>query len=592
MVLLALALGGLAHSTERFLDPDEAFQFKVTQAAGQPLRLQWEIAQGYYLYRERFGIVAKLGAEPLQVTWPVGELKSDPQFGSVEVYHGAVVVDVSTHDARTLEVTWQGCAEAGLCYPPQKRTIQLASAQSGGGDGDVVSRAPASMSPLSVTPSDVGITRLLGERSLLATLPLFFLIGIALAFTPCMLPMLPIVSSIVVGSRATPRRSFWLSLAFVVPMALTYAALGMAVALAGANLQAALQSRWTVLGLGAVYAVLALSMFDLFTLQLPATLRARLDGANRQQAGGTAAGAAAMGLLSALLVGPCMTAPLAGTLVYIAQGGHVWEGGALLLTLGLGMGLPLLVVGAAGSRILPRPGVWMSRVTAVIGFLLLATAVWTVQRVVSEALTLALWGALLIGAALALLQKQVSPPLAVQSVIGGRILVRTVAVVAGLWGSAMLLGAATGATDPWRPLGALAAAAQSPRPLVLRFEPVVSEAELQTRLDAAHSQGQPVLVDFYADWCVSCKDIERKVFGDPRAVSALAGVLLLRADVSADGEAERELLRAHGVVGPPTVLWFDAQGRERRDARLVGEFSIDDLLQRRAPAGDGSGTAS
>lgn len=589
---LALSLASPAHAADRFLDAEQAFQLRVHQAAGQPVRLEWEIAQGYYLYRERFGLVAMPGATPAQVALPAGEVKSDPQFGSVAVYHGALTVDVQTHDARALEVTWQGCAEAGLCYPPQKRTIQLAGAQSAGGKGDVVSRAPASMSPLSVTPSDVGITRLIGERSMLATLPLFFLIGIALAFTPCMLPMLPIVSSIVVGSRATPRRSFWLSLAFVVPMALTYAALGIAAALAGANLQAALQSRWTVLGLGAVYAVLALSMFGLFTLQLPATLRARLDGANRQQAGGTAAGAAAMGLLSALLVGPCMTAPLAGTLVYIAQGGHLWEGGALLLTLGLGMGLPLLVVGAAGARILPRPGVWMSRVNAVIGFLLLATAVWTVQRVVPEALALALWGVLLIGAALALLHEWVSPPLAGQSVFGVRTLARTAAVVAGLWGSAMLLGAAAGATDPWRPLGALAAAAQPRRPLDLRFEPVVSEAALQARLEAAHSRCQPVLVDFYADWCVSCKDIERQVFGDPRAASALAGVLLLRADVSADGEAQHELLRAHGVVGPPTVLWFDAQGRERRDARLVGEFSIDELLQRRAPAGDGSGTAS
>ncbi len=593
LIGLALSLASSAHATDRFLNPDQAFELRVTQAPGQPVRLKWEIAKGYYLYRERIGIVAKPGAAPVQVVLPAGEVKSDPQFGSVEVYHHELTVDVPTHDARSLEMSWQGCAEAGLCYPPQKRTIQLVSAQSGGGNGDAVSRAPTSRSPLSLAPSDVGITRLIGERPLLATLPLFFLIGIALAFTPCVLPMLPIVSSIVVGSRATPRRSFWLSPAFVVPMALTYAALGIIAALAVANLEAMLQSRWTILGLGAVYAVLALSSFGLFTLQLPAALRARLDGASRQQASGTAAGAAAMGLLSAVLVGPCMTAPLAGTLVYIAQGGHVWEGGVLLLALGLGMGVPLLVVGAAGARVLPRPGVWTSRVNAGIGFLLLATAVWTVQRVVPEALALALSGALQIGAALALLHERVSPPPADQSVIGGRILARTAAVVAGLWGSAMLLGAAAGATDPWRPLGTLAAAAQPPRSaLALHFEPVVSEAALQARLEAARSQGQPVLVDFYADWCVSCRAIERQVFGDPHAVSALAGVLLLRADVSADSQAQHELLRAYGVVGPPTVLWFYAQGRERRDARLVGEFTVDDLLQRRAPAGDGGGTAS
>ena len=587
---LAVAFTAPARAADGFLDPGQAFQFSATQSAGASVRLHWVIAPGYYLYRDRIGIVATPAA-PLQVKLPPGEPKSDPNFGTMVVYHGALTVDVPAAGARTLDVTWQGCAEAGLCYPPQRKTIQLAAAPGAG----VVAAGPApgSASPLSVPTSDAGITRLIGERSLIATLPLFFLLGIALVFTPCMLPMLPIVSGIVVGSRATPRRSFWLSLAFVLPMALTYAGLGMAAALAGANLQAALQNRWTILGLGALYVLLALGMFGLYTLQLPAALRERLDGANRRQTGGTAIGAAAMGVLSALLVGPCMTAPLAGTLVYIAQGGHVLEGGLLLLALGLGIGAPLLLVGTVGARLLPRPGVWMTRVNVAIGFLLLATAVWTVQRVVPEALTLALWGAVLIGLAVTLLHQSSSrrdgPPV----VAGGRLLARTVAVLAGLWGSAMVLGAATGASDPWQPLAARSVSSAAPlRQATLSFETVASEPALQARLDVARAHGQVALVDFYADWCVSCKDIERQVFGDPRAAQALAGVVLLRADVTADDEAQRALLSAHGVVGPPTVLWFDAQGRERRDARLVGEFTLDDLLQRLTPTGDPVGARS
>ena len=586
---LALALTAPAHAADGFLDPGQAFQFSVTQSAGAPVRLHWVIAPGYYLYRDRIGIVASPAA-PLQVNLPAGEPKSDPNFGTMVVYHGALTVDVPAAGARTLDVTWQGCAEAGLCYPPQRQTIQLAAAHGAGVVAD--GPAPVSVSPLSIPTSDAGITRLIGERSLAATLPLFFLLGIALAFTPCMLPMLPIVSGIVVGSRATPRRSFWLSLAFVLPMALTYAALGMAAALAGANLQAALQNRWTILGLGALYVLLALGMFGLYTLQLPAALRERLDSANRRQTGGTAIGAAAMGVLSALLVGPCMTAPLAGTLVYIAQGGHVLEGGLLLLALGLGIGAPLLLVGTVGARLLPRPGVWMARVNAAIGFLLLATAVWTVQRVVPEALTLALWGAVLIGLAVTLLHQSSSRRDGLP-VAGVRLLARTAAVLAGLWGSAMVLGAATGASNPWQPLAARSASSSAPlRQATLSFETVASEPALQAGLDAARAHGQVALVDFYADWCVSCKDIERHVFGDPRAAQALAGVVLLRADVTADDEAQRALLRAHGVVGPPTVLWFDAQGRERRDARLVGEFTLDDLLQRRTLTSDPAGAGS
>jgi thiol:disulfide interchange protein DsbD len=586
---LLFVLVGPAQGAQEFLAPEQAFHLEVEKSAPDEVRLHWSIAPGYYLYRDRLVATASPSGTRLDAVLPPGIRKNDPNFGVLEVYHDGVTMKVAPGSATAVDVTWQGCAEAGLCYPPQKQTIQVATV---GGTTAPVAVAPPADAGVSgllagTAGSDRRITQLLGEHSLGWTLPLFFLLGIALAFTPCVLPMLPIVSGVVVGSQATPRRAFALSMAFVLPMALTYSALGVAAALAGANLQAMLQNRWTMLGLGAVYVALALGMFGFFTLQLPARLRERLDGASRRQQGGTLAGAAAMGVLSALLVGPCMTAPLAGALLYIAQSGNVVVGALLLLALGLGMGAPLVLAGTLGARFLPRPGVWMERVKGLVGFVLLGTAVWMFERVVPEPLALLLWGALALAVSVTLVHLSSRG----STDIGGTrprlvLATRTLAIVAGLWGGAMVLGAAGGASDPWRPLAYAAAPeiATSPQPTTLRFEPVASEQELQARLGAARASGQPALLDFYADWCVSCKAIDKEVFGAPSVQQALAGVVLLRADVTDNDARHRELMQANQVIGPPTVMLFDAAGHERRDARLVGEFTADQLLQRQ-PAG-------
>lgn len=590
---LLIVLAWPAHGAEEFLAPEQAFRLEVSKSGPDEVRLHWSIAPGYYLYRDRIGVTASPSGTRLNAELPPGIRKDDPNFGTLEIYHDAVTMKVAPAGATALDVTWQGCAEAGLCYPPQKQTIQVASIDTA---APVNAATPPRADPVvsgllaGASGGDRRITQLLGERSLAWTLPLFFLLGIALAFTPCVLPMLPIVSGVVVGSRATPRRAFALSMAFVLPMALTYAALGVAAALAGANLQAMLQNRWTMLGLGAVYVALALGMFGVFTLQLPAGLRERLDGASRNQRGGTLAGAAAMGVLSALLVGPCMTAPLAGALLYIAQSGNVVHGAVLLLALGLGMGAPLVLAGTLGARLLPRPGVWMERVKGLLGFVLLGTAVWMFERVVPEPLALLLWGALLLAVSVTLIHLA---PRSAKDAAGARppllLATRTLAVLAGLWGGAMVLGAASGSTDPWRPLAfaAAPATASAQQPTSLQFEPVANEQELQARLDAARARGQPALVDFYADWCVSCKVIEKEVFGNPSVQRALAGVVLLRADVTDNSARHRELMQAHQVIGPPTVMLFDAAGRERREARLVGEFTVDQLLQRQAAGAEG-----
>ena len=586
-----------------FLAVDQAFALKVVPPAqpGAPLELQWAIAPGYYLYRDRMAVTAQPAAAgaALDVVRPAGERKDDPGFGTVDVYHDQVTFQVQAAGANALDVTWQGCAEAGLCYPPQTRRVALEGVSGAQPPAATATPAVALRSggrawEEATRGNDGDIRSMLERHSLAWILPLFFALGIALAFTPCVLPMIPIVSSIVVGSQAGPRRALALSVAFALPMALTYAGLGVAAAMAGANLLALLQNRWTLLGLGAIFVLLALSMFGFFTLQLPQFLRSRLDSAGRQQTGGTLVGAAVMGLLSALLVGPCMTAPLAGTLLYIAGSGDAVRGGLVLLALGLGMGVPLLVVGTVGSKYLPRPGPWMERVKGAFGFLLLGMAIWTVQRVLPAQAALALWGALWTGAAVAVFQTRWQGNASLDAPgVAGRILAPLAALLMGLWGGAMVLGAAAGAGDPWMPLAWMSASA-SPHgagvpaaAAATRFEPVDSPQALAAKLDTARAQGRPVLLDFYADWCVSCKSIDKEVFGDARVQQALDGAMLLRADVTASTDAQLALMRANQVIGPPTVMLFDASGQERRDARLVGEFTAADLL-RREPARGGA----
>ena len=593
-----LAAAGVARAEQTFLEPEQAFQLSVAPG-GAPgaVRLDWTIAPGYYLYRDRLTVAAAGAGIVGKVVRPPGERKDDPNFGPVEVYHDRVTLEVDAKGASALEVGWQGCADEGLCYPPQHETVALAAlGTAGGGPAGVAADSAAAPAGAAVPTaeggatavaslwSESGITRLLGERALWWTVPVFFLLGVAMTFTPCVLPMVPIVSSMVAGSQAAPRRAFVLTLAFVLAMALVYAALGVAAALAGAGLQAVLQNQWAILAFAGVFVVLALSMFGFFELQLPAAVRDRLARATPQ--GGSVPGAAGMGALSALLVSPCMTAPLAGTLLYIAQSGQVLQGALLLLAMGLGMGVPLLVIGTLGARWLPRPGSWMNRVKGAFGFVLLALAVWMAARVLPPPATLLLWGALLGTLALTLWQAPGS------AAAGGRLAAaRSVALLLGLWGGAMVVGAAAGGADPLRPLALLVrgpAAAPAPQgEAAADFETIRDPQVLQARLDAARAAGQPALVDFSAEWCTSCKTIEREVFGDPQVRQALAGVVLLRADITASDAAQRALMRRHQVMGPPTVMLFDAQGRERREKRLVGEFSARELLARR-PAGEPS----
>jgi thiol:disulfide interchange protein DsbD len=588
IVMLILWWALPVHAEQNFLQPEEAFHLNVSKQADGQLRLTWDISQGYYLYRQQMKVEADPAGGALQVKWPAGTLKTDETYGESEVYHDQVSVLVKATDARALTIGWQGCADAGLCYPPQTRRVHLADVAA----TLAVPADPATTRPNPAPPGALGEDQDLAERlsriNMGWMLVVFFGLGLLMTFTPCVLPMVPILSSLIAGSGASPRRGFILSLAFVLPMALTYAGVGAAAALAGANLQAVLQNPWMLGTFGLVFVVLALAMFGFYELQLPAVLRHRLNNASQGRRGGTVAGAATMGVLSALLVGPCMTAPLAGALLYIGNTGDVVTGALVLFAMGLGMGVPLLLVGTLGARLLPRPGDWMNRVKVLFGFILLGTAIFFVARVLPAALTLGLWGAWLLAIALSLfaLVKKLSTE-------STRLMSRYLALLLGLWGGAMVIGAAGGAHDPLQPLafGARAstlAQAAVGNNFMTRFGPVKTQQALEARIAEAGQRGQWTLVDFYADWCVSCDVIEREVFADPRVQQALADMQLLRPDVTANNADDQALMRTHQILGPPTMLLIGPDGKERRAERIIGELSADEFLARLARAKQGA----
>ncbi len=585
MALGAAAFAGTAWAGD-FLPPEQAFSYTKQVTDSGRIELDWSVAPGYYLYRSRLKIKGR--PSPVEsVRMPDGKLIHDPYFGDEHVFKHDFTTTIVPGDARRIELTWQGCAEKGLCYPPQHATINVA--RNGGGMGGRTAMSPAGPPSAGLAvgaaptdppaASDQALAARLAGGGLAATLAIFFGLGLLLAFTPCVLPMVPILSGVIVGAGARRLRGFALSLAFVLPMALTYAALGVAAALAGANLQAALQTPAVLGAFAAIFILLALAMFGVFNLELPAPIRARLARASAGRRGGHIAGAAALGVISAVLVGPCMTAPLAGALLYIADSGNALVGGLALLALGLGMGVPLLAVGTLGAQLLPTPGRWMTAVKAVFGFVLLATALWLISRVTPAPVMLGLWGAWLLAIGVTLYQTLGRRP----AVVGAKsVTAATAALLIGLWGAALVVGAAGSSKNPLRPLAFLhrsgnsAARAQS---LHDRFRTVHGLSGLKRAVRGAARDGRWTVVDFYADWCVSCKVMDRQVFGNPEVEQALARATLVRPDVTDDDAASRRLMHAFGVVGPPTILFIGPDGKTRREARVVGEVDAKAFLE-------------
>lgn len=546
------------HEQNDFLPVDRAFQLHVEpQGQGRTL-VRWDIAPGYYLYQQRLSFA---GLDPdQQPALPAGEPYTDEFFGDSQIYRGSLEVTIADTDAGTIELGWQGCADAGLCYPPQSKQVSL-----GGAAPDLPSG--------SVQADDEALVSGLQERALSLNLLLFFGLGLLLAFAPCSLPMLPILAGVVVGSGATARRGFVLAMAYVVSMALVYAALGVLAALLGANLQGLLMQPWLIASFAGLFILLSLPMFGFFELQLPARLRDRLENAGRFRKGGSLAGASVLGVLSGLLVGPCMTAPLAAALLYIAQSGNALHGGLVLFALGLGIGAPLVLLVTVGNRFLPKPGAWMERIKVSFGFLFLIAALYVLRPLLSDPAWVGLWGALLVMLAIGLLQLG-------RELRKRQALSKAVASLAAIWGVTMLLGAAGGAHDPLRPLAIFTGGVATVQAGEAGENPVgFSEpAVLYKELAAARAAGQWVLIDYYADWCVSCKVMEREVFGNAEVKAALKDVRILRPDVTVTNSATRELLERYKVLGPPTLLWIGPDGVERRSQRITGEVDARQFL--------------
>ena len=564
--LLLMCLVGVAQAqtaNNPFAQPDflpvnKAFVFSAEPLPSGETRLQWKIADTYYLYQKRFKFD---GLDPAKnPVLPQGLEHSDEFFGATQVYRDSVAIVIPAGTSGQVKVSWQGCADAGLCYPPQSQTVDLGGAQ-----------------PMAAQDQaqDQSLAASLQQRSLGWSLLLFFGLGLLLAFTPCSLPMLPILAGLVVGSGATAGRGFAVAGSYVISMALVYAGLGVLAALLGANLQALLQQPWLLGSFAALFVVLALPMFGFFELQLPAGLRDRLESAGRGRKGGSLIGAGILGALSGLLVGPCMTAPLAGALLYIAQSGNALEGGLVLFVMGLGIGVPLLLLVTVGSRFLPKPGAWMNLMKGLFGFLFLGTALLLVRPVLDESLWIGLWGVLLIILGCSLWQQA-------QTFLRAKALFNPLSLLAGLWGCLLLVGAAGGSTELWQPLqvytAKTVAGSSSASTAHDAFITIKDPTSLDRELASAKADGQWVMLDYYADWCVSCKVMEKQVFAKPQVMDALQGVRLLRLDVTADNVASRELLSRYQVPGPPSFVWIGPNGIERRGQRITGEVNAQTFL--------------
>lgn len=536
-----------------FLPVNQAFVLTHDRLPDGQMRLHFQIKDGYYLYQKRL----KFDGLPADQhpTLPPALNHHDEFFGDSAVYREQLELLLPASASGELRLGWQGCADAGLCYPPQTTPIAL------GGATPAQDTAQA---------SDQALASGLQQSTLAWSLLAFFGLGLLLAFTPCSLPMLPILAGLVLGNGASARRGWLLAGVYVLSMALVYAALGVVAALLGASLQAWLQQPWLLGSLAALFVLLALPMFGAFELQLPAALRDRLDRAGQGTRGGNLYGAALLGALSGLLLGPCMTAPLAGALLYIAQSGDMLQGALVLFSLGLGMGVPLLLLVTLGNRYLPRPGAWMNRVKGVFGFVFLAMALYTVRTLLPEPLLLALAGGWLIALGWATWPALHALPA-----------LRAVPLLGALWGGLLLVGAAAGGNDLWQPLqpftGQAGGVAQADAHDA--FVTVSAPADLQRELDAAKGRGQWVMLDYYADWCVSCKVMEKQVFARPDVLASLAGVHLVRLDVTADTPASRELLQRYQVPGPPSLIWIGPEGNERRAQRITGEVDAAGFLK-------------
>lgn len=566
------------------IDPDLAFKFSAEMDGSDTLVAHWQIAEGYYLYRHKFDFAlaqGKLGKPQLSK----GKEKQDEYFGKVEIYYYQAVVrlpvsDIDGLDSLQLTVKYQGCAEGTLCYPPQEKTVIVPV--KGGSSSQVINTAEvlttSATNTVDLSEQDMIAQSLAGDN-LFWILLSFFGFGLLLALTPCVFPMIPILSSIIVGQgdKLTTRKAFMMSLVYVLAMAFTYAVAGALAGVLGENIQAAFQNPWVLWGFALVFVALALSMFGFYDLQLPSGLQSKLSEISNKQQGGSLLGVAIMGFLSALIVGPCVAAPLAGALIYISQTGDWILGFFALFFMSLGMGVPLLIIGTSAGKILPRAGGWMDTVKYVFGVMLLAVGVWMLDRVIAAQVTMILAALLLIVPAIYMSALDSLG----EAATGWRKFWKGIAVAMLVYGVILIIGAASGGSSLMQPLKGLSLGAASngeTQQQGLAFERIKGVEGLEQALAKAKAAGKPVMLDFYADWCVSCIEMEHYTFSDQRVQQALAGTVLLQADVTPNDDKDKALLKHFGLFGPPGIIFYTAQGEELKAKRLVGFKPADEFL--------------
>jgi thiol:disulfide interchange protein DsbD len=574
-LLLSLFLS-FAAAADELLESNKAFRLSARMLDDKALEVRYDIADGYYMYRDKFKFALEpAAAQPGVPQFPAGKVKKDEIFGEVETYRRSVAIRLpftlaAGADAVTLKATSQGCADIGVCYPPDTQAVKVALAG--------FSVAPAAATQIDLAQPAAGgdessrIARLFRHAGFWLVIATFFGSGILLALTPCVFPLYPILSGIIVGHghHISKGRAFVLSMAYVLGMAATYAAAGVAAGLTGSMLSAALQNAWVLGGFALVFVLLSLSMFGFYELQLPAFLQSKVsDEANRQK-GGSLHGVAAMGALSAVIVGPCVAAPLAGALLYIAQTKDALLGGTALFFMALGKGVPLVAVGVSTRHLLPHAGPWMEAVKKFFGVMMLALAIWLVSPVIPPMAHLLAWGGLFILCAMYL--RAIDPLPA--GAHGWARFWKGIGLVLLLAGATLVVGALGGSRDPLQPLGFLRSAA-APADQQVKFERVKTVAELDARLKSAT---RPVLLDFYADWCVSCNEMERYTFADARVAAKMRQMTLLQVDVTENSAADKALLQRFSLFGPPGIIFFDKGGKEIGDLRVVGYMPANEFL--------------
>lgn len=560
---------------DELLPAEQAFRFFANVKDAHTLHVNWFIADGYYLYRDKvkFNLNNDADIQLGEYVIPRGKPYHDEAFGNVEIYHHELAFDIpllrkdkQAHNIHLL-AKFQGCAERGVCYPPMQTTVELdvPAAQQLKLAASVATKKPQS--------EQDQIVNSLQHDTLWLTLLSFFGFGLLLAFTPCIFPMIPILSGIIVGQgeNITSRKAFLLSFNYVFASALAYTVFGILAALFGSNLQATFQNPWVIAVFSGIFILLSLSMFGFYNLEIPKSLQIKLHNSSDKHRDGSYFGAAIMGALSSLIVGPCVAAPLAAALIYIGQTGDVVLGGSALFVLGFGMGAPLLILGASAGKILPKAGHWLNSTKAVFGVIMLAVAVWMLERILPASITMLLWAMLLIIPAIYLNAIDPLPDTA----SNWRKLWKGLGLIMLVYGISLIIGLSAGNNNPLQPLKGLAASSRSPEQESIDFKRIRTVAELEQKIQQASANGQWLMLDFYADWCISCKEMEAYTFTDPNIKQQLSDFVLVQADVTANNDNDKALLKRFNLIGPPGIIFYGSDQQERTASRVIGYQDVE-----------------